>query len=135
MLFRYTSLVVAAGLMVAMWGLNATRRIDPRSWVHPPGAPRGPVKILQFYASVGLLEPGQKAKLCYGVENAKSVKISPALDGIYPSFNHCVEIGPSKTTHYTILAEGFDGRIAVESFTLQVVTPPARTKDVQFAGS
>jgi hypothetical protein len=136
MLFRFTSLGVAAGLLVAMWGLNATRRTDARAWVRPIGTPRGPVKILNFYASVGLLQAGEKALLCYGVENAKSVKISPALENVYPSMNHCVEVGPAQTTHYTILAEGYDGRVAIESFTLPVANlPPPPARGVRFAGS
>jgi hypothetical protein len=136
MLFRFTSLGVATGLLFAMWGLNSSRRVEARAWVQPKGAPRGPVKILNFYASVGLLQAGEKALLCYGVENAKSVKISPALANIYPSANHCVAIGPQQTTHYTILAEGFDGRVAVESFTLPVAhQPPPPPKSVRFAGS
>jgi|SRR6185503_3802017 len=136
MLFRFTSVVVATGLMLAMWGLTATRRVDSRAWVRPAGASHGPVKITRFYASVGLLHAGDKALLCYGVENAKSVKISPEIDYVYPSMNRCVEIGPEHTTHYTILAEGFDGRMASESFTLTVAELPAPTrKNLRIAGS
>lgn len=121
MLFRFTSLWIAAGLVVAMWSLDSTRTVR---WLRPIGATRGPVKILQFYASVGILSAGEKALLCYGVENAKSVRVSPAVDGVYPTFNRCVQIGPDHTTHYTILAEGFDGRVATQSFTLPVATSP-----------
>ena len=136
MLFRFTSLGVAAGLMVAMWGLTAMRRVDARAWVRPVGTPPGPVKILQFYASVGMLHVGGKALLCYGVENAKSVRISPVLDNVYPSINHCIEIGPEHTTHYTILAEGYDGRVATQSFTLPVADIPRTPKhEVRYAGS
>lgn len=136
MLFRFTSLGVAAGLMVAMWGLTAMRRVDARAWVRPVGTPPGQVKILQFYASVGMLHVGGKALLCYGVENAKSVKISPALDNVYPSINHCVEIVPEHTTHYTILAEGYDGRVATQSFTLPVADIPRAPKhEIRYAGS
>jgi|SRR5262245_20073339 len=136
MIFRFTSVVLAAGLMVAMWGLNSMRRGGPQSWVRPIGTPPGPVKILQFYASVGVLAPGDKALLCYGVENAKSVKISPALDNVYPSINHCLEIGPEQTTSYTILAEGFDGRVATQSFVLSVSEAPrAPKRPVMYADS
>ena len=133
MLFRFTSLWIAAGLAVAFWGLNSTRHADSGSWVRPVGTPPGAVKILQFYASVGSLKIGDKAQLCYGVENAKSVQISPALSGVYPSYNRCVEVGPERTTHYTILATGFDGRIVTQSLTLPVAAPLPRA--VMFAGS
>ena len=125
MLFRFTSLWIAAGLVVAMWSLDRTRTAH---WIRPVGATRGPVKILQFYASVGVLNAGEKALLCYGVDNAKSVRVSPAVNGVYPTFNRCVEIGPDRTTHYTILAEGFDGRLATQSFTLRVTAFPLRPR-------
>jgi hypothetical protein len=124
MLFRFTRLWIALGLLVGIWALSAARQADPRAWVRPADAPRGPVKILQFYASVGMLKVGDKALLCYGVENARSVKISPALDNVYPSTNHCLQVGPDHTTHYTILAEGYDGRVATESLTLPVADVP-----------
>jgi hypothetical protein len=130
MLFRFTKLWVAVGLMLAVWALGLTRPPDTRKWVRPVGSPPGPVKILQFYASVGLLTQGDKALLCYGVENAKSVRISPTMDNVYPALNHCLEIGPEHTTHYTILAEGYDGRVATKSFTLPVqgIPAPPRTR-------
>src|SRR5262249_8702720 len=115
---------IAAGLLAGIWTMSVVRRADSRAWVRPPGAPRGPVKILQFYASVGMLKVGDKAMLCYGVENARSVRISPALNDVYPSANHCLQIGPDHTTHYTILAEGYDGRVATQSFTLPVTELP-----------
>ena len=98
------------------------------------GAPEtaGPVRILEFYASVGAILPGERAMLCYGVENAKSVRISPILRGVYPSSNHCLEIVPEHTTHYTLLAEGYDGVVATKSFTLQVAAeeaPPPQVLD------
>ena len=110
---------VAVGLLVAMWGLSTVGQSDRRVWVHPAGA-RGPVRILQFYASAGILTAGETARICYSVENAKSVRISPMLQEVYSTPNHCLEIVPEHTTHYTLLAEGFDGAVAMKSFTLQV---------------
>src|SRR5579872_356355 len=110
MLFRFTKLWVAVGLLIAMWGFGTVRRSDPRAWVRPIGSRPLPVRITQFYASVGSLTVGQKALLCYGVENAKSVKISPTLQGVYPALSRCVEILPEHTTHYMIMAEGYDGQ-------------------------
>ena len=61
--------------------------------------------------------------------------ISPVVDGVYPSLNHCLEIGPEHTTHYTIVAEGYDGRVATKSFTLPVNgTPAAPRRPVNYAG-
>jgi hypothetical protein len=84
----------------------------------------GTVRILRFYASVGVVLTGESAELCYGVENAKSVRISPPVPGVYPSAGRCLQVEPEHTTHYTILAEGFDGKVAVQSLTLPVQTAP-----------
>ena len=100
-----------------MWGLSALDRSDRRAWVHPAG---GPVRILQFYASTEMVTPGQTARICYSVENAKSVRISPMIEEVYPFPNHCLDIEPEHTTHYTLLAEGYDGAVATKSLTLEV---------------
>jgi len=73
---------------------------------------------------VGTLLPGQHAQLCYSVENAKSITISPAISRVYPSAGNCLEIGPDHTTHYTLQAEGFDGTTDTRSFTLSVQDEP-----------
>jgi hypothetical protein len=125
-MFRIARLWAALGVLLAIWGLSAIHRLEEHASVRPLGTRVGPVRILQFYASVGSVTIGQKAQLCYGVENAKTVRISPPISGAYPSANRCVEINPDRTTHYMILAEGFDGRVATQSFTLAVlpaVTP------------
>ena len=114
---------VAVGIAAVLWTVNVVHSTNG-AWLRAAGAPPAPVRILQFYATSGLLTLGEKAQLCYGVENAKSVRISPMLDGIYPSAGRCVDIVPEHTTHYTILAEGFDGRVVAKSFTLPVQSRP-----------
>jgi len=134
MLFRFTRIWVALGLLLAVWGFASVRRGDPRVYVRPLGTRSGPVKILNFYANVGSLTIGQKALLCYGVENAKAVRISPSVDSlVYPSPSHCMEVAPEHTTHYTILAEGYDGGVATQSFTLAVQDLFAPPRPVHYA--
>ena len=111
--------VSAVCLLLALWALSVAPARGPHSWVRPLGS-AGRVRILRFDASVGTLSPGEKAQLCYSVENAKSVRISPWMSGVDPSVSRCIEIGPVRTTHYTIVAEGYDGAIAVRSLTLPV---------------
>jgi hypothetical protein len=120
MLFRFARLWMAVGLVALLWALNSVREPDNRSWVRTVGTEPGPVRITRFYASVGTLIRGEKALLCYGVENAKSVRISPMMQRVSPSVKSCMEIAPEHTTHYTLLAEGFDGRVITQSFTLPV---------------
>jgi hypothetical protein len=114
----------AVTLLAGAWALS----FIPDSAVSsltPVGAPHGPVRILRFYATTGSIARGDKTQLCYGVENAKSVRILPFTLPLEPVAHRCVEIGPERTTHYTILAEGFDGNIATRPLTLVVETAPA----------
>jgi hypothetical protein len=65
----------------------------------------GRVKIMNFTISPGLVEPGEKAQICYGVSNAKSVTIEPKPDEkVWPSIARCVEASPQHTTTYTLTA-------------------------------
>jgi hypothetical protein len=121
---RIAKLLAALILMGALWLPTTVPESQPRSWLPHVGSAPGPVKILRFYASRGLVITGETAELCYGVENAKSVRISPPIAGVYPSPKHCIEVVPEHTTHYTILAEGFDGKVAMQSLTLPVQSAP-----------
>ena len=133
MLFRFTRVWMISGLLLAIWCFSAMRRSGEEAWIRPVGAARPPVKILQFHASVGILTQGQTALLCYGVENARAVTISPSIDGIYPALSRCVEILPEHTTHYMIMAEGYDGRVATQSFTLPVENLPSHPLAINYA--
>jgi len=119
----FSKVFIAVGLLAALWGLSTLGESDRRTWVHPAG---GPVRILQFYASAGILTAGETARICYSVENAKSVRISPMIEEVYSAPNHCLQIVPEHTTHYILLAEGYDGAVATKSFTLEVeaLEPP-----------
>jgi hypothetical protein len=112
---------IAAGLLLAVWGFTLTRRPGDAAWVHPATG-TGPARILRFYASTGAASPGQPVTLCYAVENARSVNISPLIAGHYPARNFCLEVTPEHTTHFTLMAEGYDGSVAAKSFTLPVQT-------------
>src|SRR5664279_2409960 len=137
MLSRFARILLAVGLLVALWGLSLARRPGGQVWVRPLSTQRdarpGPVRILRFFASVGALAPGQTAQLCYSVENARLVRISP-MQSAWPAQDRCFDVVPEHTTHYTLLAEGFDGTVATRSFTLSVLSlPVARPPGLQYA--
>ena len=133
MLSRFARLLLAVGLLVALWGLSVARRPGSEVWVHPLDTHPGPVRILRFYASVGIVTRGQTAQLCYSVENARLVRISP-MQSAWPAQDRCFDVVPEHTTHYTLLAEGFDGTVAARSFTLAVQSLPAhQTFGLQYA--
>jgi hypothetical protein len=120
MLSSLSRLFAGVMLLTVLWSLSLVRTASDPIWVHPLSAKPGPVRILRFYASTGTLAPGETAQLCYSVENAKIIRISPLVDRTYPSLGRCVDIRPEHTTHYTLQAEGFDGTVAVRSVTLAV---------------
>jgi len=86
----------------------------------PPGLSGSELKIVQFYAVPAELRQGEKAQICYGVLNAKSVRMEPDIERLWPSLNRCFEIAPRTTTRYTLTAEGQDGRLVSESFVLRL---------------
>ncbi len=93
----------------------------------PPAPPQSsapaafqPVKITQFYARDAVVIEGGSTVLCYGVADAKSVRLDPPVEAISPSMNHCIEVRPKGETHYTLTAEGVDGRTVAQSVTVRV---------------
>ena len=78
------------------------------------------VRILQLYAREGMVTSGKSTLLCYGVLNATAVQMDPALSGIYPAVNRCLEIAPTRTTTYTLRAEGPTGSPVTQSVTVKV---------------
>lgn len=83
------------------------------------------LKIVQFYARDGTLVEGEKTVLCYGLVNAKSVRIEPRVEGVSVSPNRCVEVTPERDTRYTLTAEGEDGRTVTASLALAVHPDPS----------
>jgi hypothetical protein len=80
------------------------------------------LKITQFLAREGVIVEDQSTVLCYGVLNAKSVRIDPPVGDVYPALNRCVDVSPHHDTKYTLTAEGNDGHTATAEVTL-AVTP------------
>ncbi len=74
--------------------------------------------IQMFYASPGAIHRGESTQLCYGVANAKTVKLEPQSNPVWPSFSRCVEVAPAKTTTYILTIEDASGN--TKSQTLEV---------------
>jgi hypothetical protein len=64
------------------------------------------LKILQFYASPGEIFVGEQALLCYGVEDAVSVRIEPEVEKIKPALTRCIGVSPKRDTTYKFIAQG-----------------------------
>ncbi|MBI3663362.1 MAG: hypothetical protein HY234_09970 [Acidobacteria bacterium] len=61
-------------------------------------------EILQFYASPGRIRRGETSQLCYGVSNAKTVRIEPPSAAVWPSLSRCFDVAPNKDTTYILTA-------------------------------
>lgn len=80
----------------------------------------GEILFSTFSADAGLLKRGAHTQLCYGVENAATVKIEPTIGDVRPSYRKCLEIAPQATTTYKITAEDGKGHSKSESLTVRV---------------
>src|SRR5262245_56870379 len=97
-------------LLIGCTGPAVTR---PESTATPP-------KITQFYATEPSIARGEKGKLCYGVENARSVWISPPRQELSAALVRCIEVEPAGKTTYTLTAEGADGQKVSQDVTIGI---------------
>lgn len=128
----YTTAAVALGALYTAWVFtsrwNDNRRIEQAAAAQRTKFDReitelygsGRLKILTFYASPGLIHRGEKALVCYGVVNARTVRLDPAVERVWPSASRCFTVMPDRETRYTLTAEDGEGHAATESFVLQV---------------
>lgn len=87
-----------------------------------------PPRITQFYSTTPQLARGEKAMVCYGVENAKTVWLEPPRRELSAALARCVEVEPAGTTTYKLTAEGAGGRTTQE---LTVTLGPPRPRIVE----
>lgn len=104
-----------AVVMLTLWGCGEIPRPAAK-----PEAPPAAVKITHFYISPPVVEAGRPALLCYGVENARRVRLDPPVEELRPSYNRCLQVAPVRDTRYTLFAEGADGREVSVSAELKV---------------
>ena len=76
--------------------------------------------IQTFYATPGEMRRGQSVQVCYGVANAKTVKLEPQSNPVWPSYARCVEVTPAKTTTYTLTITGAAGDTKSQSLVVTV---------------
>jgi hypothetical protein len=82
------------------------------------------VRITQLYTTTPKVPKGEKGMLCYGVENAKSVWLSPPKRELSAAIARCVEVEPAGQTTYTLTAEGADSKSVTRE--LELGTGPGR---------
>ena len=115
-----TQLAPAAALLLAACGGAPA---PPAAQKPPAEAKPAPPKVTQFYASPGAVAKGEEVTMCYGVENAESVRLEPHVRDIKPARNRCFSFAPKKSAIYKLVAEGPGGQASAE---LAIKVEPAQ---------
>jgi hypothetical protein len=77
--------------------------------------------IQMFYVSPTSIRRGEAAQLCYGVANAKTIKLEPESNvAIWSSHNRCIDVTPKKTTSYTLTIASASGETKAQSVEVKV---------------
>jgi hypothetical protein len=128
----YTSILLVAALAYAGWVLASRRREAREMEKRAKEQERAEAtrtfemlggdrfEILNFYAVPGVIHRGDSGQLCYGVSNAKTVRLEPQTAEVWPSQARCVEVAPKKDTTYTLTAEDGHGNTRTSSLTVTV---------------
>jgi hypothetical protein len=132
----YSSLLVGTALLVVLWILYSrweedrliVRRAREETTLKQLENDRIALEqlggkelaIQSFYASPGAIHKGESAQLCYGVANAKVVKLEPQPNPVWPSYARCVDVSPAKSTTYTLTISDASGNTKTQPLQVNV---------------
>jgi hypothetical protein len=132
----YSSLLVGIVLLVVVWilvarwqeNLSIERRTREERSQNQLESDRVALEqfggkdlaIQSFYASPGAIHKGDSVQLCYGVANAKTVKLEPQPNAVWPSYARCVSVSPAKSTTYTLTISDSSGNTKRQSLQVTV---------------
>ncbi len=91
---------------------------DARKVLNTLGGER--LAILSLTINPPVVHPGEPATLCYGVSNAKAVRIEPPVEDVWPSYSRCVQVTAREDTTFKLIAEDATGHTETASVPLQV---------------
>jgi hypothetical protein len=122
----------AVALIFLGWVLYARGSYTPAIEAAPPAAAQrnaetvayygnGQLKVLSFYANPAEVKRGSRSLVCYGVSNAASVTIEPAVGETWPSTGRCLEVTAAKDTGYKLTARDANGREESRTLSLRVI--------------
>lgn len=106
------------------------------------GRPTGPqaaqasakpeVRITQFYAEPEVPQ-GEQARLCYGVENAKTVQLEPPVERVWPAVARCFAVDPAKSRSYKLTAADGEGHAVTARVEIRIGPPRAKILEVSIS--
>jgi hypothetical protein len=99
------------------------------STVAPAAAPES-ARITQFYSTLAQVGRGEKALVCYGVENATAVWLEPPRHELSVAQARCVEVSPRADTTYKLTVQGADGKTVTRELKVKVAAARARLVNV-----
>ena len=131
-IYRFTLIIVFLGIIYlsfvfySRWSqkraliqrLEESGALKNRKIVEAYGGDK--LTILDFYATPSSIRPGEKSLLCYGVSNSKNVRIEPHVDNVWPSLSHCVEVTPTSSMVYKLIAQDADGNTITATAAVEV---------------
>jgi hypothetical protein len=94
-----------------------------------------PVRITQFYATKPTAPRGEEQLLCYGVENASAVRITPQVEQLRPALSRCFTVSPKETTTFTLTAEDGTAKAVSQSVTVTVTEPSPHFRDLSVSAT
>jgi hypothetical protein len=104
--------------------MKIRRLIAGRATVAEGSASSSAAVIQQFYARQGEITDAESTVICYGVRNARAVRIDPPVARLTPSLTRCIAVEPKQDTTYILTAEGYDGAVDTASFQVKVRPAP-----------
>jgi hypothetical protein len=132
----YSSILLGVVLLIVLWILFArweeNRSIERRSRDEKSRKQlendrialeqlRGKELAIQsFYASPAAIRRGESVQLCYGIANARTVKLEPQPNPVWPSYARCVSVSPAKSTTYTLTASDASGNTQTQTLEVKV---------------
>jgi hypothetical protein len=124
--------VTIFGFALSLAAISCSSSSAPPATAAKTPAPA--VRITMFYATAAHPAADEKESLCYGVENADSVRLEPAVDRVWPTMSRCFDI-PTRPATYTLTA--FHGAEKVsQTVTVAPAAPvPSKAKLFQISSN
>ncbi len=78
------------------------------------------LKISNFYALPGAIPAGGHSTICYSVNGAKTLRLEPPVEEVWPALSHCFDVSPRRDTEYKLIAEDGGGHSVFESLVIKI---------------